>query len=56
MSDVAETFIAGNLAVYGHPTSTVPMGGSVDPQAVVDSVGTVRGVSGNTTDLRRPLP
>jgi choline dehydrogenase len=38
--------IAANLAVYGHPTSTVPMGGSGDPWAVVDSVGAVRGVSG----------
>ena len=31
---------------YGHPTSTVPMGGSGDPWAVVDSVGAVKGVSG----------
>ncbi len=38
--------IAANLAVYGHPTSTVPMGGSSDPWAVVDSVGAVKGVSG----------
>ena len=38
--------IAANLAVYGHPTSTVPMGGSGDPWAVVDSVGAVKGVSG----------
>jgi choline dehydrogenase len=38
--------IAANVAVYGHPTSTVPMGGPGDPWAVVDSVGTVRGVSG----------
>ena len=38
--------IAANLAVYGHPTSTVPMGGSGDQWGVVDSVGAVRGVSG----------
>jgi choline dehydrogenase len=38
--------IAANLAIYGHPTSTAPMGGSDDPWAVVDSVGTVKGVSG----------
>jgi choline dehydrogenase len=38
--------IAANLAVYGHPTSTVPMGGSGDPWAVVDSVGAVKSVSG----------
>lgn len=36
--------IAANLATYGHPTSTVPMGGATDPAAVVDSVGGVRGV------------
>jgi choline dehydrogenase len=28
--------IAANLATYGHPTSTVPMGGATDPAAVVD--------------------
>ena len=38
--------VAANLAIYGHPTSSVPMGGSADPWAVVDSVGTLRGVSG----------
>ena len=37
--------IAGNLATYGHPTSTVPMGGANDPSAVVDSLGAVRGLS-----------
>jgi choline dehydrogenase len=36
--------IAANPAVYGHPTSTVPMGGSGDPWGVVDSVGAVKGV------------
>ena len=38
--------IAANPAVYGHPTSTAPMGGPDDPGAVVDSVGAVIGVSG----------
>jgi choline dehydrogenase len=38
--------IAANPAVYGHPTSTAPMGGPGDPAAVVDSVGAVTGVSG----------
>ena len=36
--------VAANLAVYGHPTSTAPMGWPADPWAVVDSVGRVRGV------------
>jgi choline dehydrogenase len=39
-------FISGSLAVYGHPTSTVGMGGPADPWAVVDSAGAVRGISG----------
>ena len=43
--DIAQV-IAANVAVYGHPTSTVPMGGPGDPWAVVDSVGAVKGVSG----------
>jgi len=38
--------VATNLAVYGHPTSTVPMGGPADPWAVVDSLGQVHGVDG----------
>jgi choline dehydrogenase len=38
--------IAANPAVYGHPTSTAPMGGPGEPWAVVDSVGAVNGVSG----------
>ena len=38
--------ITANLAVYGHPTSTVPMGGPGDPWAVVDSVGAVKGIGG----------
>ena len=36
--------VAANLATYGHPTSTVPMGGATDSAAVVDSVGAVRGL------------
>ncbi|MFF7189941.1 GMC family oxidoreductase [Streptomyces sp. NPDC008222] len=36
--------VESNLAVYGHPTSTVPMGGPGDPHAVVDTIGAVRGV------------
>jgi choline dehydrogenase len=43
--DLAEV-VAANVAVYGHPTSTAPMGGPGDPWAVVDSVGAVQGVSG----------
>jgi choline dehydrogenase len=38
--------IASNLASYGHPTATVPMGGREDPWAVVDSRGAVRGIDG----------
>lgn len=43
--DLAQVIVA-NVAVYGHPTSTAPMGGPGDSQAVVDSVGTVKGVNG----------
>jgi choline dehydrogenase len=38
--------IASNLASYGHPTATVPMGGPEDPWAVVDSHGAVKGIDG----------
>jgi choline dehydrogenase len=38
--------IASNLASYGHPTATAPMGGPQDPWAVVDSRGAVRGIDG----------
>jgi choline dehydrogenase len=31
---------------YSHPTSSVPMGGACDPGAVVDAIGSVRGVDG----------
>jgi choline dehydrogenase len=36
--------IASNLASYGHPAATVPMGGPQDPWAVVDSHGAVNGI------------
>jgi choline dehydrogenase len=39
-------FIPGSVATHGHPTSTVAMGGSADPGAVVDSVGAVKGLLG----------
>jgi choline dehydrogenase len=38
--------IASNLASYGHPTATAPMGGPQDPWAVVDSHGAVNGIDG----------
>ena len=38
--------IAANLASYGHPVATAPMGGPEDPWAVVDSRGAVRGIDG----------
>jgi choline dehydrogenase-like flavoprotein len=38
--------IAANLASYGHPVGTVPMGGPGDPWAVVDSYGAVKGIDG----------
>jgi choline dehydrogenase len=44
--DALAEIIAANAAVYGHPTSTAPMGGDGDPWAVVDAVGAVKGVSG----------
>jgi choline dehydrogenase len=44
--DALAQVIAANVAVYGHPTSTAPMGGPGDPAAVVDSLGAVNGVSG----------
>jgi choline dehydrogenase len=48
--DILAQNIVANVAVYGHPTSTAPMGGSGDPWAVVDSVGAVKGVSGVALD------
>jgi choline dehydrogenase len=38
--------IAANVSTYYHPTSTAPMGGPADPQAVVDAVRAVKSVSG----------
>jgi len=38
--------VASNIASYGHPTSTAPMGGAQDPWAVVDSGGAVKGIDG----------
>jgi choline dehydrogenase len=38
--------VTSNLASYGHPTATAPMGGPGDPWAVVDTHGSVTGVSG----------
>jgi choline dehydrogenase len=38
--------IAANLASYGHPVATAPMGGPDDPWSVVDAQGAVRGVEG----------
>ncbi len=38
--------IAANLASYGHPAATAPMGGPQDPWAVVDSHGAVQGIDG----------
>ena len=38
--------IASNLASYGHPAATAPMGGPQDPWSVVDSRGAVKGVDG----------
>jgi choline dehydrogenase len=41
--DLAQ-YVFHNLAPYGHPTSSVPMGSDVMPWAVVDSVGAVKGI------------
>jgi choline dehydrogenase len=38
--------IASNLASYGHPVATAPMGGPDDPWAVVDLHGAVKGIDG----------
>jgi choline dehydrogenase-like flavoprotein len=38
--------IASNLASYGHPCATAPMGGPDDPWAVVDSRGAVKAIDG----------
>jgi len=44
-ADLAEV-IAANLALYGHPTATAPMGGPHDEWAIVDAVGAVHGLAG----------
>lgn len=41
---VINAALAGGIASYGHPTSTVPAGGT--PDAVVDRQGRVRGAKG----------
>src|SRR5581483_10946697 len=45
-SDQLADAIASNLASYGHPCATAPMGGPQDPWAVVDSRGAVKGTAG----------
>ncbi|MCU1466947.1 MAG: dehydrogenase [Actinomycetia bacterium] len=37
-------YVFNNLAAYGHPTSTAPMGSPYVPWSVVDSVGAVHGI------------
>lgn len=44
--DAIAEFVPGNLAIYGHPVSTVPMGGPADEWAVVNAVGAVNGLRG----------
>jgi choline dehydrogenase len=44
--DQLASVIASNLASYGHPSATAPMGGPEDPWAVVDS----HGASGGSRD------
>ena len=41
-----ETAVRAGLMTFYHGTSTVPMGGNADPNAVVDAFGRVRGVHG----------
>lgn len=41
-----EVAIATGISTYGHPTSTVPMGGPQDEWAVVDESGAVKGLEG----------
>jgi choline dehydrogenase-like flavoprotein len=48
--------IAANPAVYGHPTSTAPMGGPGDPWAVFDSVGAVKASAGCGSPTPRSSP
>jgi choline dehydrogenase len=44
--DQLQDAVTSNLASYGHPVATAPMGGPGDPWAVVDSHGAVKGLSG----------
>ena len=44
--DQLAAVIASNLASYGHPAATAPMGGPQDPWAVVDSHGAVKDIDG----------
>ena len=44
--DELEAAVTSNLASYGHPVATAPMGGDGDPWAVVDTRGAVMGLSG----------
>jgi choline dehydrogenase len=44
--DQLEGAITSNLASYGHPVATAPMGGPDDPWSVVDTHGAVKGLSG----------
>jgi choline dehydrogenase len=44
--DELEAAVTSNLASYGHPVATAPMGGDGDPWAVVDTRGAVKGLSG----------
>jgi choline dehydrogenase len=42
--DDLAAYVFNNLAAYGHPTSTAPMGSAAVPWTVVDSVGAVHGI------------
>jgi choline dehydrogenase len=44
--DQLEDAVTSNLASYGHPVASAPMGGPGDPWAVVDTHGAVKGLSG----------
>src|SRR5262249_51830831 len=42
----AKIDLFAHVRSYHHGTSTIPMGGDSDPTAVVDGLGTVRGIRG----------
>jgi choline dehydrogenase len=44
--DQLEEAVTSNLASYGHPVATAPMGGLDHPWTVVDTLGAVKGLSG----------